>query len=159
MITGVKIKELKKITDGRGFLSEIMRDDWGIVKEKIAQANISKSAPGVIRAWHRHERGQIDYMIVLEGSVKICVYNEKTKELAEIINKPGVMHMVRIPGKYWHGYKVIGNKPAVMLYFLNKLYDYKNPDELRMDPNEPKVVPKRINGKTNDTRVNKPWVW
>ena len=49
--------------------------------------------------------------------------------------------MLRVPGKYWHGYKVVGDEPVLLLYFVNNLYDYKNPDEERRPWNDPTVVP------------------
>jgi dTDP-4-dehydrorhamnose 3,5-epimerase len=34
------------------------------------------------------------------------------------------MQILRVPGKYWHGFKVVGNESAYLIYFVNKLYDY-----------------------------------
>ena len=39
--------------------------------------------------------------------------------------------MIRVPGHYWHGTKTVGTEDSVIVYFINKLYDYKNPDEER----------------------------
>ena len=66
MIEGIKVRELIKNVDERGFFSEIMRDDWEdlLQKDKIDQFNFSYSYPGIVRAWHRHLRGQVDYFIV-----------------------------------------------------------------------------------------------
>jgi len=161
MLEGIYIKPLKRRFDERGFFLELMRKDWKEIfkEDDIVQANLSISYPGVIRAWHRHLRGQIDYFIALKGTIKICAYNEETGELDEIISTASDLHIVRIPGKYWHGFKVIGNEPAWLLYFVNKLYDYEKPDEERRPWNEPTIVPKSVNGKTNDPRVGKPWDW
>ncbi|NQE53173.1 hypothetical protein C5S29_06235, partial [ANME-1 cluster archaeon GoMg3.2] len=40
-----------------------------------------------------------------------------------------------------------------------RLYDYENPDEERRPWDDPTIVPKRINGRTDDERCNKPWDW
>jgi dTDP-4-dehydrorhamnose 3,5-epimerase len=45
------------------------------------------------------------------------------------------------------------------VYFVTRLYDYKNPDEERKPWNDPKIIPVEINGNKNDPRVNKPWDW
>ena len=52
MLEGVRIYELKKIPDERGFFAELLRRDWKEIlgDEWIAQANLSYSYPGVIRA-------------------------------------------------------------------------------------------------------------
>src|SRR5436853_5485511 len=79
MLPGVSVHEINKLIDERGFLAEILREDWKDVMgdDKIAQANLSFSYPGTIRAWHRHNRGQVDRLIVLQGSMKICAYDDK----------------------------------------------------------------------------------
>lgn len=161
MLKGIKTKPIKRFSDERGFFTEIMRNDWADLfgEDNIAQANFSTTYPGVIRAWHRHRRGQNDYFIVLKGTIKICAYDEKTEELDEIISTGLDMQVVRVPGNYWHGFKVLGNEPAMLLYFTNNLYDSVNPDEERRPWNDPTLLSKSINGKTSDPRVGKPWDW
>jgi dTDP-4-dehydrorhamnose 3,5-epimerase len=95
----------------------------------------------------------------LKGTLKICAYEEETKELDEIISAGKDLQIVKIPGHYWHGFKVIGNETAVLLYFTTELYDYKNPDEERRAWNDPTIAPQSINGKKGDPRIGKPWDW
>ncbi len=152
MLEGVKVFELKKIPDERGFFAEILRKDWREIlgDEWIVQANLSYSYPGVIRAWHRHKRGQIDYFIVLQGAMRICAYDDQTKQLDEIVSTEHKLQIVRIPGHYWHGTKTIGYKPSLTLYFVTRLYDYANPDEERRPWNDPSII---------DPKTGKPYDW
>ena len=161
MLEGVKIKPLKKLPDERGFFTELIRKDWVsfLQEDDFVQANLSISYPQMIRAWHRHLRGQVDYFLVLKGAMKICVFDDESNELNEIISTGEVHQIVRVPGKYWHGFKVVGNEPAWLLYFVNKLYDYDDPDEERRSWNDPTIIPESINGRKNDPRVGKPWNW
>jgi dTDP-4-dehydrorhamnose 3,5-epimerase len=161
MLEGVRILELKKHIDERGSFTEIMRKDWRdfFGKDELVQANLSISYPGIIRAWHKHERGQVDYFLILKGAIKICAYDEDKKILNEIVLSEEKLQLVRIPGKYWHGFKVISNMPATLVYFTTKLYDYKNSDELRKPWNDQTIVPKIINDRKDDPRCNKPWNW
>ena len=161
MLNGIIVKQLKRLPDERGFFTEIFRNDWKdlIESEEIAQANLSISYPGIVRAWHKHERGQIDYFVVVKGALKICAYDDNTQELNEIISTGDNLQIVKIPGHYWHGFKVIGNETAKLVYLVNRLYDYSNPDELRKEWNDSSIVPKLINGKKDDPRVGKPWDW
>ena len=161
MLKGITIKPVKRFSDERGFFTEIMRRDWAdlFAEDEIAQANLSITYPGVIRAWHRHLRGQTDYFIALKGAIKICAYDEKTEELNEIISTGQDMQVVRMPGHYWHGFKALGNEQAMLLYFTTNLYDYANPDEERRPWNDPTLIPKSINGKKSDPRVGKIWDW
>ena len=152
MLEGVKVFELKKIPDERGFFAEILRKDWREIlgDEWIVQANLSYSYPGVIRAWHRHKRGQIDYFVVLQGAMRICAYDDQTKQLDEIVSTEHKLQIVRIPGHYWHGTKTIGYKPSLTLYFVTRLYDYANPDEERRPWNDPSII---------DPKTGKPYDW
>lgn len=161
MLKGIIIEPLKRFNDERGSFTELMRQDWKeILKEdRFVQANFSISYPGIIRAWHRHLRGQTDYFTVLRGALKICAYDEETKELDEIISAGQDPQIVRVPGHYWHGFKVISNETAWLLYFTTKLYNYDNPDEERRPWNDRTLIPESINGKKDDPRVGKPWSW
>ena len=138
-----------------------MREDWSefFEDDKVVQANLSVTYPGVVRAWHRHLRGQVDYFVVVRGAAKICVYGDETGELDEIISTGENLQVVRVPGKYWHGFKVVGVEPVWLIYFVTRLYDYQNPDEERRPWNDSTVVPKIINGRKDDPRVGKPWDW
>ena len=161
MLPGIVIKPLRRHVDERGFFMELMRADWKDVlgEDVFVQANLSITYPGIVRAWHRHRRGQVDYFIVIRGCAKICAYDEETKELDEIISCGDNPQVVRIPGHYWHGFKALGVEPVWLVYFVTKLYDYKNPDEERRPWNDPTIIPRIINGRTDDPRVGKPWNW
>jgi len=160
MLEGVMVKPLRRFVDERGSFTEIFRADWkDIVGEEIVQANLSITYPNIVRAWHKHERGQIDYMVVVKGALKICIYDDESGELDEIISTAENPQIVRIPGKYWHGFKAFGTEPTILVYFTNKLYDYNNPDEARRPWNDPTIIPKTINGRKDDPRCNKPWDW
>jgi dTDP-4-dehydrorhamnose 3,5-epimerase len=159
MLPGIVIKPLRRFADERGFFTEIMRADWkDVIQDEVVQANMSVSYPGMVRAWHRHERGQVDHFLAVKGALKICAYDDETGELDEIISTGDNPQMVRMPGHYWHGFRVVGNEPATLVYFVNRLYDYSHPDEIRRPWDDPAIVPDAINGK-NDERCGQPWDW
>lgn len=151
MLEGVKVYDLKKNPDERGFFSEILRQDWKDIlgDEWIAQANLSYSYPGIVRAWHRHLRGQVDYFILVKGAMRICAYDEKRKQLDEIIASEHKLQLVRIPGQYWHGTKTVGDEPSITVYFVTKLYDYKTPDEERRPWNDQTIIDPKVGGPYN----------
>ena len=160
MLEGIEVKPLRRFADERGFFTEIMRSDWkNIVQEEVVQANFSVSFPGMVRAWHRHLRGQVDCFVVLKGALKICAYDDETEELDEIVSTGENLQVVRTPGHYWHGFKVVGDERAYLVYFVNRVYDYSNPDEERLPWNGKTIVPKIINGVKDDERCNKSWDW
>ncbi len=161
MLDGIRVKAIKRLPDERGFFTEVMRTDWKDLfgEDTISQTNFSYTYPGIIRAWHRHLRGQVDYFLVLKGSIKICAFDEKKAELNEIVSTGFNLQLVRMPGHYWHGFKAIGNEPAMLVYFTTKLYDAGDPDEERRSWNDPTLIPKTINDKKDDARVGKTWDW
>jgi len=164
-LPGVKLVDLARLPDERGVFTELMRADWRdlLGEDCVVQVNLSVTYPGIIRAWHRHLRGQTDYFLVLKGSIKICAYDDEdspTKgHLIEVVLSEDRMQILRVPGIYWHGFKVVSHELAHLIYFVNRLYDYANPDEERRPWNDPKVVPIRINGRSDDPRCGKPWDW
>ena len=156
-LDGFAVYDLKKLPDERGYFSEIMRYDWKEIfgAEQIVQANLSMSYPRIIRAWHRHARGQIDYFVVLQGAMKIVAYDDREGsqtrgKLVEVVASEERLQIVRSPGHYWHGTKTVSDKPSLTLYFVNKLYDYKNPDEERCPWNDSRII---------DPRTNAPYDW
>ncbi len=157
MLSGVRIFDPKKNVDERGYFAEILRQDWKelLGEDNLVQANLSFTYPGMIRAWHRHNRGQVDYFIVLKGSIKICAYDDNptspTKgQIDEIVASGERLQVVRIPGHYWHGTKTLGDRPSLTVYCVNRLYDVKNPDEERRPWNDPSIV---------DPKTSKPFDW
>ena len=93
------------------------------------------------------------------GAIKLCAFDDATAELNEIILTSDVLQSVRIPGQYWHGFKVLGEQRAYLVYFVNKLYNYAAPDEERRPWNDPTVCPALINGSAQDQRCGQPWDW
>ena len=160
-LPGVKLVEIERFIDERGVFHEIMRSDWGelLGDDVIVQANLSITYPGIVRAWHRHVRGQVDYFFVVRGAIKVGIYDEDTKHLVEVVLSDTKPQILRVPGHYWHGFKALGYEPAYLLYFVTKLYDYENPDEERRPWNDPSIVPLKINNRSDDPRCGKPYDW
>lgn len=154
---GVKTLIPKINHDERGFVTEIFRSDWfdffdGIIPK---QMNLSSSKPGVIRAWHRHNRNQIDYFLVKKGKMKICIYdgNKESKTfgtLVEVIADDKELKIVKVPGHFWHGTKTLSDINSETIYFLTNLYDYQNPDEERLNWNDSSII---------DPRTKSPYDW
>jgi len=148
MLPGVKLYNINKIPDARGFFSEVLRSDWKNFMEgdEVRQVNVSESKPGVVRAWHRHVRGQNDYIMALKGRLKVSIYDGDRRsatfgKLDEVILDEDEPSIVRVPGHYWHGTACASKSPSLTLYLVTRPYDYINPDEERMDANAP------LNGK------------
>ncbi|QPV63211.1 dTDP-4-dehydrorhamnose 3,5-epimerase family protein [Halosimplex litoreum] len=137
MIDGVEARELKVNADERGHLVEVFRRDWDEYDPEPAMSYYSMTYPGITRAWHRHNYGQIDHFVCPNGRIKIGIYDDRDGsptqgELETFIIGEHSQQVVRIPGDCWHGFKAIGDEPAFLLNFPTTLYDYDNPDEERL---------------------------
>ncbi len=143
--------------DERGFLGEIFRQDWNTHSSEFSpkQLLISQSEPGIIRAWHRHRKNQIDFLFVRKGILRICAYDgdESSTTFGKLIDvtiSGDSPEIIKIPGHLWHGTKNIGDETSETIYFINNLYDYENPDEERKEWNDSFVI---------DPNTKKPFDW
>jgi len=83
-------------------------------------------------------------MCVIQGTAKIAVYDDRegssTKGLInEFILGEDNLALLQIPGECWHGFKALGVKPALLVNFPTKLYDYEEPDEERLAADTDKI--------------------
>lgn len=137
MIEGVETRTLSVNADERGHLVELFREDWDIYDPEPAMSYYSMTYPGVVRAWHRHQRGQIDHFTCPNGRIKVGVYDDRPDsstrgELNTFVIGEHSQKVIRIPGECWHGFKAIGDDSAILINFPTKLYDYDDPDEERL---------------------------
>ena len=144
MIHGVKIRELQINADERGHLVEIFRKDWGEYEIDPAMSYYSMTYPGVIRAWHRHLEGQNDHFVCPQGRIKVGIYDDRDGsptqgKLNTFVIGEHNQKLIHIPGDCWHGFKVIGDKPALLINYPTELYDYENPDEERIPYDTDKI--------------------
>lgn len=136
------MKPLVPHDDARGRVMELYREDWiypnlknrQLGWFKARQVLFSASLPGTIRAWHRHTRGQEDWLTVVHGRVKVVWYDQERKRFVDAVLDGVQPHGILVPGYYWHGTQCLGPEPSMSIYVLNRLYDYDNPDEERLPP-------------------------
>ena len=135
MIDGVITKKLTRHPDDRGFFMEILRDDEELLT-RFGQASLAKSYPGVIKAFHYHKE-QDDIWFFPVGNAQVVLHD--LREGSPTKGETNVFYLgednpqiVVIPIGVAHGYRVLGNTPATIVYFTTKSYDPKNPDEYRI---------------------------
>lgn len=143
MIEGVKVKKLVKHCDDRGFFAELVRDDEPELLSKFGQASCSMSYPGVIKAFHYHEK-QDDLWFFPSGNAQVVLFD--LREGSSTKGETDVYYMgeenpimLLIPKGVAHGYRVLGQKPATILYFTTESYNPINPDEKRIDWDDSKI--------------------
>lgn len=142
MIKGVVTKKLIKHVDDRGFFMEILRDDDKLLK-RFGQASLSISYPDVIKAFHYHKL-QDDLWFFPSGNAQVVLYD--LREGSPSKGETNVFYMgennpilLVIPKGVAHGYRVLGQKPATIVYFTTESYDRNNPDEYRISWDDPMI--------------------
>jgi dTDP-4-dehydrorhamnose 3,5-epimerase len=142
MIEGVVYKKLVKYCDDRGTFMEILRADDGIL-QRFGQASISMSYPGVIKAFHYHER-QDDVWYFPIGNAQVVLYD--LRKASSTRGETDVYYMgeenpsiLLIPKGVVHGYRVLGQVAATILYFTTQAYDSEQPDEYRFSYDDPQI--------------------
>ena len=139
MIEGVKTKKLRVIPDERGRLMEILRQDDSLYS-KFGQVYMTTTYPGVVKAWHKHEK-QADNIVCIQGTIKLALYDpregfktfKETNQFYIGIHNP---MLIQIPAGVYHGWMCVSQEEAIMVNIPTEAYDYKNPDEQRLDPHE-----------------------
>lgn len=137
MIDGVRIKDLRVLPDERGYLMEILRSDDEVF-ERFGQAYVTAAYPGVVKAWHYHER-QTDYFCVLAGMAKVVLYDRRDGsttqgEINEFFLGERQSQLLVIPPGVYHGFKNIGTGTCLLLNLPTEPYDHGEPDEHREPP-------------------------
>lgn len=142
LIAGVKVRELNPIPDERGWLMEIMRSDWEEF-ETFGQVYVTTVHPGIVKAWHMHKH-QWDHFVCIRGKVKVALYDDREEsETHRMVNEFFIgernYKLIKIPPKVYHGFKGIGEKTAYVVNVPDKLYNYEDPDEYRLEPDTDKI--------------------
>ena len=94
------------------------------------QVNFSLQNPGVVKAWHRHQK-QTDFWLCIRGCIQVGVHREQDGVNWSATIDPKRPGVVIIPPTLWHGAATIGSEPAGLLYYVTCAYDPECPDEQR----------------------------
>ncbi len=142
MIKGAFRRKLSPIADDRGFLVELLRADWENFMG-FGQVYLTTALPGIVKAWHFH-RFQTDNFCVIRGRAKIALHDAREDsptrgETEEFIVGGDEWVLITIPPMVYHGFKNIGAEEVFLINVPNRLYDYGQPDEYRISPNDPRI--------------------
>jgi len=141
-VHGVKIKKVLTHADDRGYLREVLREDDAFLT-RWEQTTVTKAFPGVIKAFHWHAQ-QDDVWYFVSGNARVVIYDRRPDSptfgqtqvtLAGDHNPVTVL----IPRGTAHGYQVLGNEPAVLMYHASEMYNPSDPDEFRIPYDDPEI--------------------
>ena len=140
MIDGVVLKHLKTHRDERGFFREIIRVKDDFFEEGFGQWSHSLMYPGVIKAWHIHNK-QTDWWYVCTGVLKIVLFDKRPKSatyrqsLEMMLGDGYEPSILKIPPGVAHGCKCLSG-PTNLLYITSHIYDPEDEGRIPHDDSE-----------------------
>jgi len=144
LIAGVRAYPYPVWPDDRGYFLEIARLGQGLAVNftlETTQVSAALSYPGTIKAFHYHLR-QTDCWVPVEGMLQVALVDLRPQSPTFGVRNTIYLGALRrwqllIPPGVAHGYKVIGNDPAVLVYLTDRFYDPQ--DEGRIPYDDPKI--------------------
>lgn len=142
LIEGVIYKKCLKHCDDRGYFTELVRDDEGML-QRFGQMSASLTYPGVIKAFHYHKK-QDDVWYFPVGNAQVVLHDlrkdSKTYQQTDVYYLGEQNQSVLlIPRGVAHGYRVLGNEPAMIVYLTTESYQADDPDEYRIPYDDPDI--------------------
>ena len=144
LISGVKAASFPLWPDDRGYFLEVARIGKGLIGSfdpKTTQVSAALSYPGTIKAFHFH-RHQTDYWAPVQGMLQVVLADLRKNSPTFGDRNTLYLGALRpwqliIPPGVAHGYKVIGETPAMLVYVTDRNYDPA--DEGRIPYNDPGI--------------------
>ncbi len=147
LLAGVGIARLPVWPDDRGYFLEVARLGQELAQGFLSagsatvQVSATLSYPGAIKALHYHCR-QTDLWAPVAGMFQVCLYDLRVgSPTFARTNTLYIGHLrpweLRIPPGIAHGYKVLGNEPALLVYVTDRFYDPS--DEGRLPCDDPDI--------------------
>jgi len=121
----LEIKQLSKISDKRGWLTEIINDK---TDQKTKNIHYSYSEPGAIRGNHYHEH-KTEWLCVTYGIGRIVLEDNLTKERKELAVSGDSPVLVKIPPKITHAIENCDASLSMhLMVIMNEEYNSTDPD-------------------------------
>jgi len=144
LIPGVRVEPYTLWPDDRGYFLEVARLSQGLpagFPPESTQVSAALSYPGTIKAFHYHLE-QHDLWVPAQGMLQVALVDLRKDSPA--FGRRNTLYAgalqpwrILIPPGVGHGYKVIGEAAALLVYITDRHY---NPaDEGRLPYNEPGI--------------------
>lgn len=117
-IDGVVITHLRQITDDRGAVLHMLRNDAADFR-RFGECYFSEVAPGAVKAWKRHTE-QTQNLAVPVGRVRLVIYDERsaspTRGHLQVLElgRPDSYVRVLVPPCIWYGFACLSAVPALL---------------------------------------------
>ena len=139
-IEGVIIQPLKQITDKRGSVLHLLKNDSSLFKQ-FGEVYFSEIHSGVIKAWKQHKQ-QSQNLTVPLGVIRLVIYDNRPnsnthRKITEYkLGRPEDYKLVHIPPMLWYGYQGIGDQTALIANFTDLSHDSEEIESLSDDTSQ-----------------------
>ena len=145
LIHGVRVAPYAVWPDDRGYFLEVLRMGQGIASDfdpATTQVSAALSYPGTIKAFHYHLE-QTDFWVPAKGMFQVALVDFRPQSPtygAKNTLYVGALRpwQILIPPGIGHGYKIIGESAAMLVYVTDRIYNPK--DEGRVPWNAPDIA-------------------
>jgi dTDP-4-dehydrorhamnose 3,5-epimerase len=144
LIEGVRIQPLALYPDDRGYFLEVQRFGQGLAAHfpaATSQVSAALSLPGTVKAFHFHLH-QTDCWTPVKGMFQVALVDLRAG--SPTFGRRNTIYagslrpwQILIPPGVGHGYKIIGDQEAVLVYMTDRFYNPK--DEGRVLYNDPSI--------------------
>ena len=144
LIAGVRIQPLALYPDDRGYFLEVQRIGHGLAAAfpaDTSQFSAAQNYAGTIKAFHYHLH-QTDCWTPVAGMLQVALVDLRLA--SPTFGRRNTIYVgamrpwqILIPPGVGHGYKVIGEGSALLVYMTDRFYNPK--DEGRIPYNDPAI--------------------
>jgi dTDP-4-dehydrorhamnose 3,5-epimerase len=130
LIKGIRVEPIALWPDDRGHFMEVLRVGHGLAADFPAgtsQVSATVTYAGIVKAFHYHLR-QSDCWTVVKGMLQVGLAD--LRRGSPTFGERNTIYVgekrpwqVLIPPGVAHGYKVIGQEAAVLVYVTSRFYD------------------------------------
>jgi dTDP-4-dehydrorhamnose 3,5-epimerase len=126
-INGVIIRQLKKYTDGRGWLIELYRRDELEAEFTPAMSYVSMTSPGVVRGPHEHLDQADCFCFIGPSTFRLYLWDNRADSVTYglkatyDLGEPNPATVI-VPKGVVHAYKNIGSIDGIVYNAPNRLY-------------------------------------
>ena len=137
MIKDVKITPLKILSDNRGKVMHMLRNDSPVFK-KFGEIYFSTIYHQGIKGWHLHKESYLNYCCVA-GEVQLVLFDnrpdsETKNTFQEIVLSPNKYFLVTIPPNIWNGFKGLHQQESIIANCLTLPHNEK--EMVRREPDD-----------------------
>jgi len=140
LIAGVQIQPLAVFPDDRGYFLEVQRIGHGLAARfppESTQVSAALNFPGTIKAFHYHLH-QYDCWTPVKGMFQVVLADLRVA--SPTFGKRNTLYVgalrpwhVLIPPGVAHGYKVIGEGDALLVYLTSRFYNPQDEGRIAWD--------------------------